>query len=61
MKIRLLNYDVITQLDRTNVIIETILDCDNSNTIPKNNLTVLLQTARYCIKEAELGIENMVE
>jgi len=59
MKIQLLDYDVIVQLDRANVIIETILACDESNTIPKDNLTVLLQTAHSCIKAAELGIENM--
>jgi len=60
MKIQLLDYDVIVQLDRANVIIETILDCDDSNTMPKDNLTVLLQTVHCFIKTAELGIENMV-
>jgi len=58
MKIQLLDYDVLVQLDRANVIIETILTCDDSNTIPSDNMTVLLQTAHDCIKAAELGIEK---
>jgi hypothetical protein len=59
MKIQLLDYDVVVQLDRANVILETIISCDDSNTIPKDNLSVLLQTANDCIKAAELAIENM--
>lgn len=58
MKIQRLDHNVVVQLDRASVIIETILACDESNTIPRDNLMVLLQTAHSCIKAAELSIEK---
>jgi hypothetical protein len=59
MKIQLLDYSVLVQLDRANVIIETILACNDTKAIPEANLTVLLETAHNCIKTAEVGIEKM--
>jgi hypothetical protein len=59
MEIQLLNYDVVAQLDRASLIIETLLACEGNKVIPKDNVTVLLQTVQNCIETAELHIENM--